>query len=307
MTKVYVSATFRDLEECRSAVQLALRRLRVEDVAMESYVAEDRRPVERCLEDVRRMRPLRRHLRLALRFRAARLRPVDHRTGIPRGVEQRQALPDLPARRGGALAAQLRRPGHRGRADRGAAGRARRPAHVQHVHRTGRPGRAGHRRGRQPAGGDRLARARPERTRSGHPQALLRPAPPALRRPRPGRADADAERGIPADRVGLGLHRAVRPGGSATGRAAPRVVAADAGRGAPRSEDVPDEVEPGELVHLHESYRAKPLQRLFDVLGSPRPAGDRAARRPGLGQVDRGPLPRPRPGRRTPPTTGSRR
>ncbi len=52
MTKVYVSATFRDLEECRSAVKLALRRLRVEDVAMESYVAEDRRPVERCLEDV---------------------------------------------------------------------------------------------------------------------------------------------------------------------------------------------------------------------------------------------------------------
>ena len=52
MTKVYVSATFRDLQECRAAVKLALRRLRVEDVAMESYVAEDRRPVERCLEDV---------------------------------------------------------------------------------------------------------------------------------------------------------------------------------------------------------------------------------------------------------------
>jgi len=52
LTKVYVSATFRDLEECRSAVMLALRRLRVEDVAMESYVAEDRRPVERCLADV---------------------------------------------------------------------------------------------------------------------------------------------------------------------------------------------------------------------------------------------------------------
>ncbi|MBO4205170.1 HEAT repeat domain-containing protein [Micromonospora echinofusca] len=53
MTKVYVSATFRDLQECRAAVQLALRRLRVEDVAMESYVAEDRRPLERCLADVR--------------------------------------------------------------------------------------------------------------------------------------------------------------------------------------------------------------------------------------------------------------
>ncbi|ROT33868.1 HEAT repeat domain-containing protein [Micromonospora sp. HM5-17] len=52
MTKVYVSATFRDLQECRAAVQLALRRLRVEDMAMESYVAEDRRPLERCLADV---------------------------------------------------------------------------------------------------------------------------------------------------------------------------------------------------------------------------------------------------------------
>ena len=52
MTKVYVSATFRDLQECRAAVQLALRRLRVEDMAMESYVAEDRRPLDRCLADV---------------------------------------------------------------------------------------------------------------------------------------------------------------------------------------------------------------------------------------------------------------
>ncbi|MDG4791230.1 DUF4062 domain-containing protein [Micromonospora sp. WMMD1102] len=52
MTKVYVSATFRDLQEHRAAVQLALRRLRVEDTAMESYVAEDRRPLERCLADV---------------------------------------------------------------------------------------------------------------------------------------------------------------------------------------------------------------------------------------------------------------
>src|ERR1041384_3955289 len=52
VTKVYVSATFLDLQDCRAAVQLALRRLRVEDMAMESYVAEDRRPLERCLADV---------------------------------------------------------------------------------------------------------------------------------------------------------------------------------------------------------------------------------------------------------------
>ena len=35
------------------------------------------------------------------------------------------------------------------------------------------------------------------------------------------------------------------------------------------SEDVPAEVNPTDLVHLQESYRAKPLQRLFDVLASP--------------------------------------
>lgn len=52
MTKVYVSATFRDLQDCRAAVQLALRRLRVEDVAMESYVAENPQPLDRCLADV---------------------------------------------------------------------------------------------------------------------------------------------------------------------------------------------------------------------------------------------------------------
>jgi hypothetical protein len=34
-------------------------------------------------------------------------------------------------------------------------------------------------------------------------------------------------------------------------------------------EDLPEGVDPAELAHLHESYRAKPLQRLFDVLGSP--------------------------------------
>lgn len=52
MTKVYVSATFLDLQDCRAAVKLALSRLRVEDLSMESYVAEDRRPVDKCLSDV---------------------------------------------------------------------------------------------------------------------------------------------------------------------------------------------------------------------------------------------------------------
>lgn len=51
--RVYVSSTFQDLQECRAQVRLALQRLGVEDVAMETYVAEEVRPLERCLSDVR--------------------------------------------------------------------------------------------------------------------------------------------------------------------------------------------------------------------------------------------------------------
>ncbi|MET0425721.1 MAG: HEAT repeat domain-containing protein [Actinoplanes sp.] len=54
MTKVYVSATFEDLRECRAAVAQAIRQLGLQDVAMESYVAEYRRPLDRCLADVQR-------------------------------------------------------------------------------------------------------------------------------------------------------------------------------------------------------------------------------------------------------------
>ena len=49
MAKVYVSSTFIDLKECRARVNLALRKVGHEDVAMEYYVAGDERPVERCL------------------------------------------------------------------------------------------------------------------------------------------------------------------------------------------------------------------------------------------------------------------
>lgn len=52
MTKVYVSSTFVDLKECREQVKLLLRRLNYEDVAMEYYVSEEQRPIERCLSDV---------------------------------------------------------------------------------------------------------------------------------------------------------------------------------------------------------------------------------------------------------------
>jgi HEAT repeat protein len=52
MAKIYVSSTFKDLEECRENVRRVLRQMKHEDVAMEYYVAEDRRPVDKCLEDV---------------------------------------------------------------------------------------------------------------------------------------------------------------------------------------------------------------------------------------------------------------
>ena len=52
MAKIYVSSTFKDLEKCREKVRLVLRQMNLEDVAMEYYVAEDRCPVDKCLEDV---------------------------------------------------------------------------------------------------------------------------------------------------------------------------------------------------------------------------------------------------------------
>jgi hypothetical protein len=52
MARIYVSSTYEDLEECRAVVRLALRRLHQHDVAMETYVAEAQRPVDKCLRDV---------------------------------------------------------------------------------------------------------------------------------------------------------------------------------------------------------------------------------------------------------------
>ncbi|MBI2487535.1 MAG: DUF4062 domain-containing protein [Deltaproteobacteria bacterium] len=52
MAKVYVSSTYLDLQEFRSKASLVLRRMGHEDVAMEYYVAEDKHPVDKCLEDV---------------------------------------------------------------------------------------------------------------------------------------------------------------------------------------------------------------------------------------------------------------
>ncbi|MFE4666354.1 DUF4062 domain-containing protein [Streptomyces sp. NPDC056716] len=50
--KVYLSSTVADLADCRAAVLAALRRLRLQVIAMEDYAAFDNRPVEKCLADV---------------------------------------------------------------------------------------------------------------------------------------------------------------------------------------------------------------------------------------------------------------
>ena len=50
--RAYVSSTFLDLEDCREQVLRALSRIRVQGVAMESYVAAPDTPLERCLRDV---------------------------------------------------------------------------------------------------------------------------------------------------------------------------------------------------------------------------------------------------------------
>jgi hypothetical protein len=51
---IYVSATYQDLRKHRAAVEEAIRALGHRDVAMEHYLAEPRRPLARCLDDVRR-------------------------------------------------------------------------------------------------------------------------------------------------------------------------------------------------------------------------------------------------------------
>src|SRR3954453_12429071 len=50
--RAYVSATFKDLQAHRRIVQVVLKRFGYEDVAMEYYVAEDKRPLDKCLQDV---------------------------------------------------------------------------------------------------------------------------------------------------------------------------------------------------------------------------------------------------------------
>lgn len=52
--KIYISSTFSDLEAHRDRVYRSLRKLQHEVIAMEDYVAADKRPLQKCLEDVRR-------------------------------------------------------------------------------------------------------------------------------------------------------------------------------------------------------------------------------------------------------------
>ena len=52
MAKIYLSSTYTDLKAYREAVYHALRQMRHDVIAMEDYVANDQRPVEKCLNDV---------------------------------------------------------------------------------------------------------------------------------------------------------------------------------------------------------------------------------------------------------------
>lgn len=50
--KIYISATYSDLKECRAAAYRILRMLRHDVISMEDYVATDASPLHKCLEDV---------------------------------------------------------------------------------------------------------------------------------------------------------------------------------------------------------------------------------------------------------------
>src|SRR5262245_64624166 len=52
MATIYLSSTYEDLKNYRMAVFEALRKAGYRVLAMEDYVATDRRPVEKCLADI---------------------------------------------------------------------------------------------------------------------------------------------------------------------------------------------------------------------------------------------------------------
>src|SRR4051794_4745143 len=52
MARIYISSTYEDLKTYRKAVSDALQRMGHHVIAMETYVASDQRPVDKCLKDV---------------------------------------------------------------------------------------------------------------------------------------------------------------------------------------------------------------------------------------------------------------
>ena len=54
MAKIYIFSTYVDLKKEREAAAQAIQRLEHQAIAMENYVASDQRPVDKCLQDVKR-------------------------------------------------------------------------------------------------------------------------------------------------------------------------------------------------------------------------------------------------------------
>ncbi|MFI6759216.1 HEAT repeat domain-containing protein [Micromonospora sp. NPDC050417] len=269
MTKVYVSATFRDLQECRAAVQLALRRLRVEDMAMESYVAEDRRPLERCLEDVRECDVYVGIFAWRYGFvppgYGRSITELEYREALNSGkpcliflLDEEAPWPRTFVDRGAdaeqieALRAEL--------ADRhmcsiftDAADLAARVTAAVAV-RLAETGWPGH--GLNALGQDTVKRYF-ARLRQHYGVLDLDALTPTQSEDylQIGLASVFVEQTVRADPPPAEVPREWRQRAPVDGNLSP--------------ENVPAEVSPSELAHLQESYRAKPLQRLFDVLGSP--------------------------------------
>jgi len=74
MPAIYLSSTYEDLKDYRQVVFEALRKSGYQVIAMEDYVAADRRPVDQCLKDVEKA-----DLYVGLfAFRYGYVPPVDH-------------------------------------------------------------------------------------------------------------------------------------------------------------------------------------------------------------------------------------
>ena len=79
--KIYVSSTYQDLVDHRSAVDRTLRRMGHDVIGMEQYVAEGRKPLDAACRTFAR-RSVRGHCRLALRLPSAEQPPADAQVSI---------------------------------------------------------------------------------------------------------------------------------------------------------------------------------------------------------------------------------